>query len=1664
LGSALHAGNPGGHDHAPRHLPEPDGKIKFVENQGQWDAHIRYAADIPGGRVFVEADRLTFHLADLSGLHDAYFHAEGHRDHRPIEIRGHAFQLVFPQAQAAARIVPAAAYPEYHNYFIGDDPSRWRGGVPLYGQLRYEELWPGIDLVLYGREGSIKYDLVVHPGHDTRAIALQYAGVDAPQVQPDGRLRVPTALGPLYDAAPVAFQGQSAAVVPSRFECEGQTLRFGFAQPGGVWSSYQNTGDEDFIIDPSLVFGSYTGSTADNFGFTATYDTAGNLYGGGIVFGVGYPTTLGAFQTTYGGGGASHFGNGFDISISKFNPTGTALVYSTYLGGSLNEQPHSLITNDDGELMVYGRSNSLNYPTTAGASQTVNGGNSDIIVTKFNAAGSALIGSTYLGGSGEDGLNVHVNFFRSGLYHNYGDDARGEIMIDASGNIYIASCTQSANFPTSPGAFQAAFGGGIQDGCVVKFNSNLTTRIWSTYLGGNAHDAAYSVKVDGSGSAYVTGGTESANFPTTAGTVSPASNGSTEGFITRLNPAGSALVASTFVGTSSYDQCFFLELDASGSVYVFGQTEGAFPVSPGVYSNPGSGQFIAKYNGLLTTTAFSTVFGTGSGSIDISPTAFLVDICGFIYVSGWGGSVNFSGTTNGLPTTANAFQSVTDGSDIYLLVLQPDAAGLEYATFYGGGTSSEHVDGGTSRFDKELVVYQAVCAGCGGNDDFPTTPGAVSATNNSFNCNLGVFKFAFDAQFVEADYTAIALDSCAPFPVVFTNASTGALSYFWDFGDGSTSTLFSPSHTFVNPGTYTVTLIAIDSNSCNVADTAIATVTVYANPIIIINQSDTACAGDAVQLLASGGQFYSWSPAATLSNPNIAAPIAHPTVNTTYSVIVSDTNGCVDTATVDIYVTFFNADAGPPVAFCEGTGGAQLQAGLINGGLAPYYYIWTCDTTNTFCGLDSVFDDNPVANPTQTTMYYLQVQDSRGCLSELDSALVEVLPNPIADAGPDQYICQAPSPGALLHGTIYGAPGPYTFYWIQSTGLNDSTILNPFARPDTTTIYTLVAVSSNGCTSNPTTVDTTSTVTVHVHPRPIADAGPTIHSCFGDTVMIQGLGYGAGPDYDFEWSPFTGLSDSSINNPHGSPPITTTYTLTVWSNGCPSYGDTMTLWVHTLPTPSAGNIVEICLGDSGQFDAFGAGDSSAYYTYQWTPPLGLNDPTLENPLASPDTTTTYFLEVTSSWGCKSPLDSVLLRVKPTPIAEAGPNLIICDGDSIVLPGSYHYATTDSAPPSQIYYSWTPALTLDDSTLAQPLAFPGSSTVYQLQVFHNTCVTADSLLVTVVPGLGATAASDTSTICGGDSVRLTAIGGGGGASILWTPATGLDDPTSFTPMAAPGDSITYTATLSEGGCIEAIPVQLNVIPRPTAAFIGSDDQGCPPHPVHFLNTSDAATAYVWNFGDGTPVSNFPDPTHTFTTPGTYTVLLTALVQGACADTAAPMTITVGDTAVVDFMSDPAFPAQLSLPSAHFDFTNLTVNGLSYVWDFGDGTQSTLLNPDHSYASPGEYYVRLIARSGSDCPGSVVYGPYVVVLPDLYIPNVFSPNGDGINDLFRPDYTGDQPFSFGVYDRWGHPLYITQNKVAAWDGRTAMGDPVPEGVFFYRVRVADKDYVGELTLLR
>ncbi|MBC8173604.1 MAG: PKD domain-containing protein, partial [Chitinophagales bacterium] len=755
------------------------GDLQFIQNLGQWQNNIQYTAPVYGGKLFLENNCFTWYFSNIAEITS---HTHEKDQHPELKVyRSHAFKTNFVDANENVQLSGLDKFTNYYNYFIGSDEQKWRGNVPAFQGVLYDNIYDNIQMKVYSSNGNMKYDFISEPGADVSKIKLQYEGLKEIKII-NGNLHLVTSINEIIEMKPIAWQqlSEEKVLVPCEFRLEGNTVSFYF--PEGYNTNAQ------LIIDPAtLIFASYTGSTADNWGYSATYDDDGNLYGAGIVMDDGYPVTTGAFEEDFQGG------EGFypcDVGISKFTSDGTDLVYSTYLGGGGSELPHSLIVDSANQLIVYGTTGSDDFPTGPAAfDDTFNGGDfeqvtyviqfsegSDIFLTKFAADGGSIIGSTYFGGSGKDGLNLHTTSY------NYGDHARGEVVVDVFGNSYIASCTESSDIPTTTGVVQEDFGG-EQDGVIAKFNDDLSDLIWCTYIGGSENDGAYSLKKASDGQFLVCGGTASDDFPTLPSALNPDYlGGSVDGWVAKLNSDASSFVGSTYIGTDEYDQTFFVDVDAENNVYITGQTSGDYPVTGGVYSNAGSSQFITKLNADVSEIIYSTVFGTGSSIVNMAPSAFLVDNCQNVYVSGWGGGTNVSfansaasnelgivyelGYVTGMPTTGDAYQSTTDGSDYYFIVFERDAEALIYASFFGGSTTSEHVDGGTSRFDKKGRIYQAVCAGCGGSDAFPTTDGAYSETNNSFNCNLGVIKFEFTFGQLNLEVTATPdYQGCVPFTV-----------------------------------------------------------------------------------------------------------------------------------------------------------------------------------------------------------------------------------------------------------------------------------------------------------------------------------------------------------------------------------------------------------------------------------------------------------------------------------------------------------------------------------------------------------------------------------------------------------------------------------------------------------------------------------------------------------------------------------------------------------------------------------------------------------------------------------------------------------------------------------------------------------------------------------
>jgi gliding motility-associated-like protein len=900
----LHAS---GHD--PSVANSLSAQLRFIENKNQYPAHVLFEGRVRGGSIFLEKDGFTYYFfsdEDLKRIHPM-------REDSVI-VHGHAWRERFAGANADPGIVKVSPSEYYFNYFLGNDPSKWASKARDYQQITYDELYPGIDMNVYGIGENLKYDLIAAPGVDPSVIMLEFDGQSGLALR-HGNLIIETSIGEFIEQQPYTYQLVNGVkkTVSCRYRLNGNAV------------SFDVTGKYDpslpLIIDPTLIFSTYTGSAADNFGYTATYDATGAMYLGGLVSGSGYPVTTGAVQLTYGGGNVVA-GNAYpcDMGIMKLSAMGNALLWATYLGGTSNETPHSLVVDGNDDVIIYGRTWSNGFPTTSGAYDASYNGNGDIVVSKISDDGTTLLGSTFIGGSGEDGVNFDATEPGNGnLKVNYGDDARGEVIVDAGNNIYVATCTKSSNFPTTAGSVQAA-SGGAQDACIFKFNSSLTSLQWSTFLGGSSDDAAYSLDLF-NGEVFTAGGTMSNNFPATGGALhSSFQGGSMDGFVAHLSADGTSLLHSSYIGTSGNDQAYFVKLDKTSNVYLYGQTDGNYPVTPGTYTNANSGQFIHKLDPTLTSTDYSTVFGNGNGEFNISPTAFAVDTCENIYLSGWGGSVFslwswFDHDMSNMPITPDALQSTTDGTDFYIAVFKKGMTSLQYATYFGGSTAPdqapEHVDGGTSRFDKNGVIYQAICGGCGGFSTVPTTSGAWSQTNNSSNCNevgvkLEVNLFVVSAG-LQADPTAV---GCKPLNVQFTNLSVNATQYFWDFGDGFTSSAVNPVHLFSDTGTFQVMLIASDPDACVPIDTAYTTVIVY-NTVV---QADTVltvidyCDSIRVDGTASSASFttsFSWDfgDGTTATGPNASHTYTTPGIYVV-TMIANDPTTCVPLDTFTRVIDF----------------------------------------------------------------------------------------------------------------------------------------------------------------------------------------------------------------------------------------------------------------------------------------------------------------------------------------------------------------------------------------------------------------------------------------------------------------------------------------------------------------------------------------------------------------------------------------------------------------------------------------------------------------------------------------------------------------------------------------------------------------------------------------
>src|SRR2546422_827769 len=675
--------------------------LSFEANQGQTEPQVKFLSRGSGYTLFLTPTEAVLTLTKVDA-------------HAKLRISGEA-TLVEPEKRAGTvlrmKLLGANPTPRVtgveelcgrSNYFIGNDPAKWRANVPTYAKVEYRDVYPGVNLVYYGNQRQLEFDFIVAPGADPQRIRLGVEGADRLDLDAQGDLVVHTGGAQVRLQEPDVYQMANGV----RQEIESRYVLNDDHQVE-VWVGAYDT-HKPLVIDPTLAYSTYLGGNSLDEGFGIAVDSLGQAYVTGVTASLACPTTAGAFQSSSAAGE--------EAFVTKLNPTGAALVYSTYLGGTNSDVSWGIAVDSLGQAYVTGRTSSANFPTTAGAFQpSFPGGFFAAFVTKLNPTGAALVYSTYLGGTGgEQGFSIAV---------------------DAAGNAYVTGNTFSTNFPTTAGAFQHKFGGGDNDAFVTKLNtlaSGSASLVYSTYLGGTSDENGFGIAVDSTGNTYVTGQTGSLDFPTTTGAFRPSfAGGFIDAFVTKLNPTGAALAYSTYLGGTGDEDGFGIAVDATGNAYVTGITFSPdFPATAGTFqpSSPGGDAFVTKLNPSGAALVYSTYLG-GTGS-DVG-FGIAVDSFGNAYVTGQTFSSDF-------PTTEGAFQTTFGGGggfDAFLTKVNPAGAALVYSTYLGGTSDDFGLGIAVDNFGNAYVT------GFTGSLDFPTL-GAFQSTSGDGG-DAFVAKFSF---------------------------------------------------------------------------------------------------------------------------------------------------------------------------------------------------------------------------------------------------------------------------------------------------------------------------------------------------------------------------------------------------------------------------------------------------------------------------------------------------------------------------------------------------------------------------------------------------------------------------------------------------------------------------------------------------------------------------------------------------------------------------------------------------------------------------------------------------------------------------------------------------------------------------------------------------------
>lgn len=1316
----------------------------------------------------------------------------------------------------------------------------------------------------------------------------------------------------------------------------------------------------------------YFGGGANDNGASIAIDGAGNVVVAGRTESVAFPTSGAVLQPTLAGGS-----DGF---VFKLDPSG-ARLWCTYLGGNLEDYCAGVVVYPDNQIGVTGWTSSNNFPT-ATPFQASHQGLFDIFVTRLTANGQGLVWSTYFGGTD--------------------DDLGASITCDGAGATYITGQSRSGSLPIFPTG-QVKPGG--VDVITAKF-SPTGQRDWCVYWGGPLTDAGSGIALDAAGNVATVGYAFSSNH--VGPTFQSSNNGGSDAFMAKYNPANGQLLWNTYYGGTMDDYASGVAPDGKGGLVIVGRTASHdFPITPNalqVTKSVGNDAFAVKFKG-TGQRDWATFFG---GNSEDQATSGVVDLTGNLIMAGWTASASlpvqfaYQPTNNG---ATDAFLAKLCDIDPIVAVIganplcQGDTtvldAGPGYSFYFWNtgettrtirvtttGYYKVTVTSGTNCIktsDSVLVLVNprpiadagpnlSVCSGIGmqlqGSATLGTlpyrfqwtptsglsqtdvaTPVATVVNPNPVALQRWYYLRVTDANgCFRVDSTMLTVHPgiqvnagadvllCPGYGATIGNPATGgtgALSYQWL----PTTALANPiaAQTLAQPRTTTSYVVTVtDGLGCTGKDTVVVT----RNTLAINAGRDRAiCSPSSVTIggIASGGRppyVYSWAPAASLNSASIAQPTATPATTTNYVVTVTDADNCVvvDTVRVSVY-TSFQALAGKDVEICYGS--STVLGDTVVCGSSNLTYLWSPATN-----LSNQHMLHPIANPLATTQYILTVTDNVSSLVSKDTIVVIVNAPPVADPGPNKTICLGSSTSIGL------APGggnpPYNYTWTPAQGLSGTDISSPTASPSATTTYTLVLTDAKGCTDS-------KQVSVSVLPKPTAVAGPDKNVCAGNGVQIGGTATGGTAPYMYLWTPPATLNSSSIATPVATPAADTRYMVLVTdANNCQSR-DTVDVSVRGYPAITMQNAHTICWGSSVQIGGAVTGGQPPY-VYQWSPTTGLNNASAAQPTAKPTATTTYTLLVTDAFGCTATA-SVTITVKPSPIANAGPDRAVCQGDTV----SIGNLATGGVPP--YFYRWSPSLFLSDSTVARTVARPLFTTSYTLQVFDQQgCSTKDTVVVTVnTTRIPAVSVLGPTVFCNGGTTTLVAETGY--ARYLWS-----NGDTNRAAVIRSSGSYVVVATDPNGCAKSSPPVDVTVhIPIKPRIAVNGPTTFCRGLSVKLdiikMLDRDTSWTYWWSTGD-------TGRSLTVSEPGLYWAFVRD--DKGCVDSSAAVTITVVDQ-----------PSPMITANGPLEFCiggRVTLDAgdgyASYLWSTGARTRTLMVT------SPGDYWVKVWNSAGCESTSASV----------------------------------------------------------------------------------------------